>query len=330
MKHIKLFEQFISEKKSKSDYEDIIDKYESKIWELDNANASWIPTDSSKKEKMRQTFQKKIDAAQKALDKLDESLVNEARDITSVKRGDIIVHDETGKEYEVQDLIGKVHRLQSNKLRVVDMEGNVRVINPYKYSIKESLVNEARAPKTVDELKSALDDAYEKMNKYNEKYYSISKAPGGGSWSSNSKEGKAAAKYKKMANNQQANIWKWTDKLRKLGVEYISTNESLVNEAEKAKGDRGPLKNKAVETGLKNKAKESGVPLELLRLVMRRGMDAWNSSHYEGMTQEAWGYARVNAFLEKGKGTWGTTDADIAKEVRDGGHDKKLPYKFED
>lgn len=230
MKHIKLFEQFISEKKSKSEYEDIIDKYESKIWELDNANASWIPTDSSKKEKMRQTFQKKIDAAQKALDKLDESLVNEARDITSVKRGDIIIHDETGKEYEVQDLIGKVHRLQSNKLRVVDMEGNVRVINPYKYSIKESLVNEARAPKTVDELKSALDDAYEKMNKYNEKYYSISKAPGGGSWSSNSKEGKAAAKYKKMANNQQANIWKWTDKLRKLGVEYISTNESLVNE----------------------------------------------------------------------------------------------------
>lgn len=242
MKHIKLFEQFISEKKSKSDYEDIIDKYESKIWELDNANASWIPTDSSKKEKMRQTFQKKIDAAQKALDKLDESLVNEARDITSVKRGDIIVHDETGKEYEVQDLIGKVHRLQSNKLRVVDMEGNVRVINPYKYSIKES----------------------------------------------------------------------------------------LVNEAEKAKGDRGPLKNKAVETGLKNKAKESGVPLELLRLVMRRGMDAWNSSHYEGMTQEAWGYARVGAFLEKGKGTWGGADKDIAKEVRDGGHDKKLPYKFED
>ena len=100
MKYIKLFEQFISEKKSKSDYEDIIDKYESKIWELDNANASWIPTDSSKKEKMRQTFQKKIDAARKALDKLDEALVNEAR-----------------------------------------------------------------APKTVYELKSALDDAYEKMRK---------------------------------------------------------------------------------------------------------------------------------------------------------------------
>ena len=113
-------------------------------------------------------------------------------------------------------------------------------------------------------------------------------------------------------------------------LESNSTNESVVNEAEKAKGDRGPLKGKGVETGLKNKAKESGVPLELLRLVMRRGMDAWNSSHYEGMTQEGWGYARVNAFLEKGKGTWGGADKDIAKEVRDGGHDKKLPYKSKD
>ena len=101
-----------------------------------------------------------------------------------------------------------------------------------------------------------------------------------------------------------------------------------MNEAEeKAKGDRGPLDNDAIETGLKNKAKESGVPLALLRLVMRRGMDAWNSGHHPGATQEQWGYARVNAFLEKGEGTWQNADKDIAKEVRDGGHDGKLPYK---
>ena len=110
-------------------------------------------------------------------------------------------------------------------------------------------------------------------------------------------------------------------------MEPVKLFEQFITEAEKAKGDRGPLKGKGVETGLKNKAKESGVPLELLRLVMRRGMDAWNSSHYEGMTQVAWGYARVGAFLEKGKGTWGGADADVAKEVRDGGHDKKLPWK---
>ena len=97
--------------------------------------------------------------------------------------------------------------------------------------LDESAINEARAPKTKDELISALDDAYSKLDKYNTKYYEISTAPGGGSWSSNSKEGKAALKYKKMAGNQQANIWKWTDKLRKLGFEY-NTNEAVVNEGQ--------------------------------------------------------------------------------------------------
>jgi len=36
------------------------------------------------------------------------------------------------------------------------------------------------------------------------------------------------------------------------------------------------------------------------------------------------GYARVNSFLTKGDGTWGKADKDLAKEVRDGGHDSKL------
>ena len=109
----------------------------------------------------------------------------------------------------------------------------------------------------------------------------------------------------------------------------LATIESVVNEAEKAKGDRGPIDNEAIETGLKNKAKETGVPIGILRIVMRRGMDAWNSGHRPGVGQEQWGYARLNAFLEKGKPTWGGSDADVAKEVRDGGYDKKLPYKFD-
>jgi len=99
-----------------------------------------------------------------------------------------------------------------------------------------------------------------------------------------------------------------------------------VNEAEKAEGDRSKL-SADIEKALKDKATESGVPIGLLRLVMRRGLDAWNSSHREGVPQVAWGYARVNAFLEKGKGTWGKADADIAKEVRDGGNASKLPIK---
>jgi hypothetical protein len=166
MKKVELFEQYIAEKKTKEDYKDIIDDLESKIWEIENTKASWIPDSPAKKDKMIQTYQKKIDAAKKTLSKLDESAINEAR-----------------------------------------------------------------APKTKDELISALDDAYFKLDKYNTKYYEISRAPGGGSWSSSSKEGKAALKYKKMAGNQQANIWKWTDKLRKLGFEY-NTNEAVVTEGQ--------------------------------------------------------------------------------------------------
>jgi hypothetical protein len=103
----------------------------------------------------------------------------------------------------------------------------------------------------------------------------------------------------------------------------------FISEKEDKATSREKLANAAVNTGLDNKAKASGVPIGIIRAVMRRGMGAWNSSHYEGMTQEGWGYARVNAFLEKGKGTWGNADKDLAKEVRDGGHDKKLPWKPE-
>ena len=112
----------------------------------------------------------------------------------------------------------------------------------------------------------------------------------------------------------------------KKSKEIDKANESRLFE-EKAKGDRGPIDDSKIETGLKKKAADSGVPIGLLRIVMRRGMDAWNSGHRPGVTQQAWGYARVNAFLEKGKGTWQNADKDVAKEVRDGGHDKKLPYK---
>ena len=79
--------------------------------------------------------------------------------------------------------------------------------------------------------------------------------------------------------------WQW--KMQDGGKDVFVCHEcghdnspKFMNESEeKAKGDRGPIDNDAIETGLKNKAKESGVPLALLRLVMRRGMDAWNSGH---------------------------------------------------
>lgn len=113
-------------------------------------------------------------------------------------------------------------------------------------------------------------------------------------------------------------------------MKRIKLFEEFINEAEDKETSKAPLDNAAINKALDKKAKESGVPIGILRAVMRRGMGAWNSSHRPGVSQEAWGYARVNAFLEKGDGTWQKADADLAKEVRAGGNDKKLPYKVEE
>ena len=114
---------------------------------------------------------------------------------------------------------------------------------------------------------------------------------------------------------------KWSKEYNKFAQEEMM--QESVNE-EKAEGDRGPIDDDAIETALKKKADETGVPIGIIRVVMRRGMAAWKSGHRPGANQQQWGYARVNAFLTKGEGTWGNADKDLAKEVRDGGHDKKL------
>lgn len=112
--------------------------------------------------------------------------------------------------------------------------------------------------------------------------------------------------------------------LNKISKELgMDLKESVLNE-EKAEGDRSPIDNPDIEKALKKKADDTGVPIGILRIIMRRGMAAWKSGHRPGAGQEQWGYARVNAFLTKGEGTWGDADKDVAKEVRDGGHDKKL------
>lgn len=100
-------------------------------------------------------------------------------------------------------------------------------------------------------------------------------------------------------------------------------NESLMTE-EKAEGDRSPIDDEAIEKALKTKSEETGVPIEFLRIVMRRGMAAWRTGHRPGANVQQWGYARLNSFLTKGEGTWGGSDKDVAKEVRDGGHDKNM------
>jgi len=72
----------------------------------------------------------------------------------------------------------------------------------------------------------------------------------------------------------------------------------------------------AVKKGLRKKAEKSGMPFGVLKQVFNRGMAAWKTGHRPGATQQQWGYARVNSFITKGKGTWGKADKDLAKKVR--------------
>lgn len=134
--------------------------------------------------------------------------------------------------------------------------------------------------------------------------------------------------YKEMPGSKEARekgkvkTSKHTKKYHELYGDKDRTNEA--DDTEKKSTDRGPLEDDAIETGLKNKAEESGVPIGILRAVMRRGLAAWKTGHRPGAVQQQWGYARVNSFLTKQPGTWGGADADLAKEVRDGGHDKDM------
>ena len=72
----------------------------------------------------------------------------------------------------------------------------------------------------------------------------------------------------------------------------------------------------AVEKALKKKAKKTGMPYGVLKQVFIRGMAAWKTGHKPGASQQQWGYARVNSFVTKSKGTWGGADKDLAKKVR--------------
>ncbi len=67
--------------------------------------------------------------------------------------------------------------------------------------------------------------------------------------------------------------------------------------------------------GIKNKSEKSGIPYGILKQVYNRGMAAWKGGHRPGTTPQQWAFARVNAFITKGKAYY-TADADLAKKAR--------------
>ena len=120
--------------------------------------------------------------------------------------------------------------------------------------------------------------------------------------------------YKKMPGDTKGlkttKASKFTQKYKDL---FAKKEESL---QEKSTA-RGPIDSEKIEKALQKKSEETGIPIGILRAVMRRGMGAWKSGHRPGATQEQWGYARINSFATKSPGTWGKADADLAAEVKD-------------
>jgi len=68
--------------------------------------------------------------------------------------------------------------------------------------------------------------------------------------------------------------------------------------------------------GLEKKADKSGMPYGILKQVFNRGVAAWRTGHRPGTNPTQWGYARVNSFVTKSKGTWGGADKDLAAKVK--------------
>lgn len=75
-------------------------------------------------------------------------------------------------------------------------------------------------------------------------------------------------------------------------------------------------------------AKVSGVPARIIREIMRRGAEAWETGHRPGASQAAWSRARVYSFLTGGK-TRKTADADLAREIKKALDDLDFEYPQE-
>lgn len=244
--------------------------------------------------------------------KVAESLVNEAvvlkkGDTVKFKNGSIIyILGPKGDGYDYRDGREKGHHSKE----WFDM-----MISSGK-AVVESVVTEGKMPDKYignDEIVFLKTKEDSRGANYNLYYKGHDIDAGGRRFGSEKELKDFAANY--ILSNQ------WYNKLRYADAKPLP--ESVINE-EKAEGDRSPIGNPDIEKALKKKADDTGVPIGILRIIMRRGMAAWKSGHRPGAGQEQWGYARVNAFLTKGEGTWGDADKDVAKEVRDGGHDKKL------
>ena len=88
------------------------------------------------------------------------------------------------------------------------------------------------------------------------------------------------------------------------------------------------LIDEAAAAGLAAKASKSGVSIDTLKKVYRRGVAAWNSGHRPGTTPQQWGMARVNSYITKGKGTYHGADKDLREASVPKDPESGLPKKY--
>ena len=116
---------------------------------------------------------------------------------------------------------------------------------------------------------------------------------------------KKIAKAKQMADHEAERL--------SLAKKHSREKEQLSKESVLPKFTEYLEENKAV----RKKANASGVSYSTLIKVYRRGVAAWNSGHRPGTTPEQWGLARVNSYINKGKGTYHGADKDLREESID-------------
>lgn len=77
---------------------------------------------------------------------------------------------------------------------------------------------------------------------------------------------------------------------------------------------------------LEEKAKSTGIPLDILEKVYKKGLAAWRTGHRPGATQEQWGYARVHSFIMKGC-TYYSPDHKLVEEAKERSQKAKKWWK---
>jgi len=106
-------------------------------------------------------------------------------------------------------------------------------------------------------------------------------------------------KYFEGLSTEQEVVSRFEDMRKK---EYKPFDTDAVRPiTKKSKYTRAFEKNFGTEhTTLESKSEVTGVPLDILQEVFRKGQAAWRTGHRVGATENQWAYARVHSFLTLG------------------------------